>query len=407
MKDYFTELDHAKILIGQKDRYLSARQLEDIPFFFVVGRPRSGTTLLSTLFDAHPNVKFPPECQFIINLYPKYGKIRNWSVEKLEAFYHELLTQWYFDFWTLDRLRLHENLMKCTGEFSYGTICKVVYNEYRSIFKHGMLLAIGDKNPGYTIYTTKLLKIFPEARFIHIVRDYRDNFVSIRNVDFELPFISVTVNKWRYFVRKFRKAAEKHPGTHIEVKYEDLVSKPEEQFKALCEFIGIPFSSIPFDFYKKSSEVLKIYPSDLILKYHSSLLKKINTSRVGLWKKELTKSEIRKADACAGKYAELTGYQKVYPRAKLMTYIQSSPGWAFAKLLSVSTSIIDTFPYKLRMAILVKAPWFMGRLYLRIFNKNKLVELNKKMKQKPDLSAHREKLSGLKLLSDKLKVLFL
>ncbi|NQU34666.1 MAG: sulfotransferase [Bacteroidetes bacterium] len=50
-------------------------QLNKIPFFFVVGRPRSGTTLLRTLFDAHPNVSFPPECQFIINLYPKYGKI--------------------------------------------------------------------------------------------------------------------------------------------------------------------------------------------------------------------------------------------------------------------------------------------------------------------------------------------
>ncbi len=57
-----------------------------IPIFFVVGRPRSGTTLLRTLFDAHPNVLVPPECQFIINLYPKYGKVTNWSKKNLESF---------------------------------------------------------------------------------------------------------------------------------------------------------------------------------------------------------------------------------------------------------------------------------------------------------------------------------
>ena len=48
--------------------------LNNIPFLFIVGRPRSGTTLLRTLFDAHSNVVIPPECQFVVNLYGKYGK---------------------------------------------------------------------------------------------------------------------------------------------------------------------------------------------------------------------------------------------------------------------------------------------------------------------------------------------
>lgn len=47
--------------------------IADTPFIFIVGRPRSGTTLLRTLYDAHPNVNIPPECQFVVNLYGKYG----------------------------------------------------------------------------------------------------------------------------------------------------------------------------------------------------------------------------------------------------------------------------------------------------------------------------------------------
>lgn len=383
MKAYYSELDHGNILIGQQERHLDARQLKDIPIFFVVGRPRSGTTLLRTLFDAHANVIVPPECQLIINLYPKYGKIEKWTIPQLEGFLGDLDAQWRFDVWPMNRQRLRSSVMACEGENSYGTLCKVVYHEYQSIFKHGMLLAIGDKNPGYTIYTSRLLEIFPEAKFIHIIRDYRDNFVSIRNVDFELPFISVTVSKWRYFVKRFRKASEKHPGTHLQIRYEDLVADPENQFGELCKFIGIPPSEKPFDFYKKSEEVLKIYPTELILKYHSSLLKKINTSRTGLWKKELTTSELKVADACAGKYASLTGHDKLYPNPGFAASLRSIPGKCFAQLLYLATWTIDAFPYRLRMAILSKAPLVVGRFYLSIFNRKKLREVDERIKQKP------------------------
>ncbi len=398
MREFFTEKDQKEILLLQRQRHLGAGQLKDIPVFFVVGRPRSGTTLLRTLFDAHPNVVVPPECQLIVNLYPRYGKLQHWSRKELESFYKDLLEQWRFDVWPLDRQKLYRSLMDCEGDYSYGTICKVVYHEYRSIFRHGVLLALGDKNPGYTIYTERLLRIFPEAKFIHIIRDYRDNFVSIRNVDFELPFISVTVSKWRYFVKKFRKAAAKHPGTHLEIRYEDLVSDPERTFGNLCEFVGIPYSEKPFDFYKKSEEVLKIYPPELILKYHSSLLKKINTSRTGLWKNNLSESELRVADACVGKYAALSGHEKLFPRPGLAARLRSIPGKCFASMLYLLTWTIDRFPYRLRMNILSKAPLAVGRFYLGIFNRKKLRELDEKMKQQAGNTYN--PLGGLQLRHD-------
>ena len=401
MSDYYTELDVKEILIGQKERHLSSRQLHDIPVFFIVGRPRSGTTLLRTLFDAHPNVIVPAECQLIINLFPKYGQIKNWSVEQLDEYYHDLYKQWRFDLWPIDKDRLYESLIACEGENSYATICKVVYYEYRSIYGHNLLLALGDKNPGYTIYTRRLIKIFPEAKFIHIIRDYRDNFVSIRNVDFELPFISLTVSKWKHFVKKFRQAAEKHPGTHLEIRYEDLVTYPEETFKNLCEFVGIPYSSIPFNFYKKSGEVLKAFPKKLVEKYHASLMQKVNTSRLGLWKKELTEKEIRIADACAGKYAEMTGHERVYPRTGLVVYLRCIPGKFLSRLIYFITWIIDNLPYRIRMNILSKAPLVIGRFYLSIFNKKKLRELDEKMSQVSKNAGSAEAVSGWKPLSVK------
>jgi hypothetical protein len=387
MKAYYTELDSKDILIMQRERHLSAKQLKDIPMFFIVGRPRSGTTLLRTLFDAHPNVIVPAECQLIVNLYPKYGKITNWTSELLEAFYHDLYRQWRFDIWPVDRKSLYRNLMACKGKNSYSTIIKVVYFEYHSIYGHNFLLALGDKNPGYTIYTEKLLKIFPEAKFIHIIRDYRDNFVSIRNVDFELPFIPLTVAKWKHFIRKFRKASGRHPGTHLEIRYEDLVSKPEETFRFLCEFIGIPYNAAPFNFYKKTEDSLRVFPKNLIYKYHASLLQKVNTGRIDLWKKELTKKEIRIADASAGKLAETTGHKRAYPHPGFAAYLRSIPGKFFSRLIYFITWLIDGLPYNIRMNILSKAPLVIGRFYLSIFNRKKLKKLDEKVRSMKEKSA--------------------
>lgn len=347
-----------------------------IPIFFIVGRPRSGTTLLRTLFDAHPNVLVPPECQFIINLFPKYGKIKQWTAAKFESFYMEVHDQWLFDFWPIDHEKVLDELKLCHPESSYGDVCKVIYRNYESVFAHQQIIALGDKNPGYTIYTEKLLKIFPEAKFIHIIRDYRDNFISIRNVEFELPFISLTTRKWKLFIKKFRKAAERNPGTHYELRYEDLAAEPEKYFKELCEFIGIPYSSAAFDFHKMGDAAESMYPKKMLEKYQASLFNKISTKKIGLWKKKLKASEIKSADAVAGRYAELAGYERQYHRYSLLTRIRILPGICFANLLSIATSVVDTFPYKLRTAILIKAPWTMGRIYLFLFNRKKYKEVS-------------------------------
>jgi hypothetical protein len=50
-----------------------------IPFFFILGRPRSGTTLIRTLFDAHPNVKIPPEFPFIPLLARRFRNVKEWD----------------------------------------------------------------------------------------------------------------------------------------------------------------------------------------------------------------------------------------------------------------------------------------------------------------------------------------
>ncbi len=346
--------------------------LKDIPIFFVVGRPRSGTTLLRTLFDAHPNVSFPPECQFIINLFPRYGRITNWKESDIISFYNDLINQWLFDTWKIDNVKLQKRLLKFQGPANYSTICKAVYLEYNSLFDKENIILLGDKNPGYTIYTKQLQKIFPEAKFIHLLRDYRDNFVSIKNVDFELPLPSVVAQKWKYFYKKFNLDSKTEPDRYKTIKYEDLVNDPEKKVRELCDFIGIEYNESVFNFHRKKDKILETYPKGYIRTYHTSLLQKINPSKIGVWKSELTDKQVRLMDYTIGSYAEKAGYIRKYRKNNILIKIAAFPGRSYAALLYVATIAVDKLPYKLRSWILIKGPMVIASFYLRVFNPKKL-----------------------------------
>lgn len=350
-------------------------KVDNVPIFFIVGRPRSGTTLLRTLFDAHPDVCIPVECKFIIDLYPKYGKITLWTKSLLKDFFLDLLEQWRFDIWKTDNEKLLTDLLECAGENTYANICKVVYLNYPSFFNKNEIKIFGDKNPGYTIYTERLLKIFPDAKFIHITRDYRDNYISITNVDFEMPIISMTVAKWVNFINKFNRAAKRHPGKYTNIRFEDLVNDPVNQFKRLCQFVGIEYSEEVFDFYKKKKEVIELYSEAFINKYQSSLLEKVNPKKAGIWKTQLADNKVRMADYVAGKTAALAGYERKYSSFGLGTRLKALPGITLGLIFRMGMVVVDWMPYKVRAFVMNKGPIILAGIFLRIFKPAKYREM--------------------------------
>jgi len=334
----------------------------DIPFFFILGRPRTGTTLLRALFDAHPNVQIPWECQFILNLYPRYGKITYWTGDLLREFFQDLQMQWQFSAWNMDLSRLMADLMACAGSTSYARICTTVYLNYISFYPKEEIRLIGDKNHGYTIYTHRLKRLFPDARFVYILRDYRDNYESVRNVDFELPIVSLVVCKWRYFYKKALKASERFPGSFYFIRYEDLVTDPELQLGKLCKFLEIPYVADVFDFYKKKEEAERKYPVDVLEKHHKSLFNPVNTSRIGRWEKSLSQRQVRMADLVAGRYAEIAGYTRKYRGFSPWIGLLVLPGVCYARCIYLMTYIVDRFPYRIREKLLSRGPlWIAGK----------------------------------------------
>jgi len=342
----------------------SGQPLSDVPMFFIIGRPRSGTTMLRMLFEAHPHVIIPPESPFIISLYKKYGKIIFWDDVVIQSFTNDLMKQRYFDKWLISAEDLKAHLLKIKGECTFQAMVKQVCLAYKSVYDKQQIHLIGDKNPYYSLYIRRIHRLFPEAKIIHLTRDYRDNYLSLTNVNFEVPIVPLVVYRWKFAWRLASTLRKQHPGLVYALRYEDLAANPEPEFGKLCDFLGIDFDPSVMNFYEKKSEVEKAYAgSGEIGVIHKSLLNPISTSRMNLWKTEMSPKQIRTADMVAGKTGRLAGYEPEFPGFSFGVWVKTLPmqvyGWLMYRLLLLG----DYLPYQMRntlgrfLGIFLKVYW--------------------------------------------------
>jgi hypothetical protein len=354
------------------DKPVGSQPVSSMPLFFIVGRPRSGTTLLRILFEAHPNVLIPPESPFIISLYKKYEKVTTWDEKNIKEFSEDLFKQRYFDKWLIEKDVLYSSLLEMQGENSFQTIVKKVCLTYSSVFEKKEILFIGDKNPAYSLFIHRMHKLFPEAKIIHITRDYRDNYLSLIKVNFEVPIVPLVIYRWKFALHQMWKLKKENPDLIYSIKYEDLASAPEQEFAKLCGFLGINYDPSVMSFYQKKSEVEKAYAgSDDLNIIHKSLFNPISTARMNLWQSGMSEREIWIADLVVGKTADKAGYQRRYDKFNLGLYLWILPTLIYAWLMYRLILLGDHLPYGMRnslnktLGIFLKVYWKINKRKVR------------------------------------------
>jgi len=196
---------------------------------FIVGCPRSGTTLLRDLLRSHPNLTLPPETQLIPRFYRAYGdpssdreawllarrilqnpRIASWGISTSEA-----------DF---------------AGCRSFSGVIRRLFEVWAA--KEGKP-RWGDKTPHNVRHLPLILRLFPEAQVIHIIRDGRDAALSWIRAGFEPRNLYVAARMWNDWVAKGRRdGALLPPGTYFELRYETLLAEPEAAMRGVCDFLN-------------------------------------------------------------------------------------------------------------------------------------------------------------------------
>jgi hypothetical protein len=194
---------------------------------FIVGMPRSGTTLTEQICASHPDVYGAGE---LIDMKRLTRSIGSTNVSLFRALDPENLPKVGAQY--LSRLRLHSP----------------------------DALRIVDKMPHNFELLGFVALLFPNARIIHCRRDAIDTCLSCFMTDFnEWHAYSADLHKLGLYYREYDRLMRHWntvlPGRVYESRYEDLIAEPETEFRKLIEHLGLPWDDACLQFYNQNRTV--------------------------------------------------------------------------------------------------------------------------------------------------------
>jgi len=255
---------------------------------FVVGCPRSGTTLLSLMLHAHPRIAMPPESRFLISTWRDRDQWADLSTREQQRRLARSITRRRsrLDDLGLERKPTVRAIMQSPA--TLGSAFGTVFAEYARL--HGKA-RWGDKRPLYYMEVDVLLRLFPDAQVVHIVRDPRANIASLKRMPW-WPYDSVgSAAQWAHAEWCSRRNARRLPAdTFHVVRYESLVADPRRVLGELCAFLGEDFAEAMLE----PAEVRDVVPERKT--WHANLDSEISTERVEAWRERLEPVEIGLAE---------------------------------------------------------------------------------------------------------------
>lgn len=297
--------------------------IANLPLYFIVGTPRSGTTLMSSMLNAHHNLLATHENPFILTHYTWAHKKRHWAKADIDFLLKYLWIR-HADFaqiWKIDMELLRCQLYALLPNTDYPTICKAIHLSHQSAQSKNDIRAIIDKNPMYSWHTERWIQLFENTKFIVMLRDYRDNLVSLQHkksqterVNLKNPLASFG---WYYDYTVLATAAQKQPDRYCPIRYEDLILNPQDTLQKVCHFLGVTYTSQMLD-YPKQNPPLVFRNIDNMLKkndyyeklnqLHANVNKPLNTEALNQWHNTLNHREVAIAESLCGNIGQKWGY---------------------------------------------------------------------------------------------------
>ena len=222
------------------------------PFPFFVGRGRSGTTLLRAIFDSHPEVAVPDETHFIVGLSRRRRRYERRDGFDIERFVADLAARRGFRQMGLAAPELGSDL-QADPPPDFSEAIRRVYRHYAGT--RGKT-RYADKTPVQVLSLRRLGRLFPEARFVHIIRDGREVALSYLDAAWGPDSAEEAALLWKRAVTAGRRAGRAlGPGRYLEVRYEELVDQPEATVRAICSFLDLGYDPVMLRYHERAHEI--------------------------------------------------------------------------------------------------------------------------------------------------------
>lgn len=285
------------------------------PLPVVVGCPRSGTSLLAVMLDSHPDLAVPPETSFAGLVAGLHGA-------------SETVRQSFFDIVTADRIMVSnwsdfaldkDDFRRRLDAIEPFTVSEGMRAFYAMYAESEGKPRCGEKTPDYVFLMPEIAALLPEAHFIHVIRDPGDTALSWRKTWFApSQDLRVLGEQWRQHVDAGRRAATL-VRRYLEIRFEDLVRRPEETLKHVCAFVALPWDPAMLDYRARGAARLErlqgrqhargpLIEREQRTKIHANLVREPDAERLGVWRREMNADERRVLEDAAGPLVRELGY---------------------------------------------------------------------------------------------------
>lgn len=267
---------------------------------FVVGCPRSGTTMLQLMLHAHPRIAVPPENRYVLPAYERraeFGDLR--SPDNRRRLAQFVTSTRAFRLMKLDKGAVVEAVVAAPPTLGSGL--EAVMRQFAAA--HGKARWC-DKRPGYLHYTDVILRLFPDAQFVHLIRDGRSCTASLKRMPWWRGGTTGAVVQWTSVIDHGRLLRRRMPvDTWYEVQYERLVADPKAELQRLCVYLGEAFDPAML----APQEVKKgIIPKRQV--WHANTAGQPSERRVAQWQHELEPAELQLFEWAARRQLRAYGY---------------------------------------------------------------------------------------------------
>ncbi|MGH2792383.1 MAG: sulfotransferase family protein [Actinomycetota bacterium] len=287
------------------------------PFDFIVGKGRSGTTLVRAMLTSHPRMAIPPETHFIVPLADDKRIVGASGEVSVNALVGRLAKNPGFRRMELTADEVREALRRA-GTSDYAQAVRAIFALYaRKASKD----RYGDKSPGQVLHIERLAGMFPEASFIHVIRDGRNVLLSGLETSFGPMDVFETAVVWRRLVleglRAGRLLGEKR---YCEVRYEDLIGDPEGEIKRLSAFAGLEYDASMLRYFEHAEDLG-------VDAFNHRNINRPPTAGLRDWRRDMTPRQLAIFESLAGDTLSDLGYARAGIRMGVRDKAHLSAMW--------------------------------------------------------------------------------
>jgi len=268
--------------------------------FFIVSAPRSGSTLLRLILDAHPQLAVPPPGWLFDLVFPylySYGDLAD--RQNLLSLAEDILSAPTVGKWPVKLSA--EALADAAETPSFAGLYAALHRAYAQSERKQRW---GEKTPRNTFWMDEIRALFPDGQFIHIVRDGRDQAIDISDSVLWPNSVYSGADLWRRYVMAVRDSARRLPaGAFMEIRYEDLCAAPEATIRGLCEFLDEEFDARMLAPHEtRSAREWSAHP------LHARTAQPISTRYCEMYKARLSGADVAALESLIGSTLARFGY---------------------------------------------------------------------------------------------------